>query len=369
MTEKYHKVEYHPHVIKSNTYKTFVDYVKAKSTELGHFEFENARNVKFEVMKGGKFTPEALTYLNKDLKFSFKDEILKPEPSAAEASTFQNLASAVYGFKKNLSGKDLMAMCDVGVNEEDTENIVELNTTFMSPNDLNLDNSNEIEKNKRNLNEKEEIAKRSKIDSVKNLSSALVIPSSVNSSAVNSTYQISTIYNDLSKLKNIFGIYKLFKGIEPETWIERVDIYLNVNYSSNKKEIIKFFYIFLSDDYHEWFFKLSIDTFEELKEGFLEQSYDLIKSYHQMMYASEEEFINLIKSKFDINASDLQKNKLKVYFEHKFKVFGKVCPHRCSKEIIMDSIMLLDDDKVKRKYYGLRNLEISDFITSIKYNI
>lgn len=373
LLEKYHDIEHHPLVEKASTYKTFVDYVHKKAKHLGHYEFENSRNVKFEVKKGNYFTQEALSYLNQEFKFAFKDEILKPEADVADLSSLRGIASSVLNFKRNLSGKDLLAMCDLD-DDNEFNDAVDMDQTFMVPNnsskeDFRSDNL------KRSTNYQEEPAKRSNLlsnQNPQNSSSGLPIalPSPVHKPAtINTSYQISSIYNDLNRLKKTFGVYKLFKGIEPEVWIERVDIFLNLNYSSNKKEIVKFFYIFLSNDYHKWFFDLNSDcSFDDMKTGFLDQSYDIVKSYHKMMYAGQTEFLNLIKSNFDVSDADIAKNKFKVYFENKFKIFGKTCPNRSIKEIILDSIMLIEDESAKLKYYGLRNLEIDDFITSIKYN-
>lgn len=50
-----------------------------------------------------------------------------------------------------------------------------------------------------------------------------------------------------------------------------------------------------------------------------------------------------------------------------FYASGKVYPNRSSKEIIMDTIMMIDDNNTKQKFYELRNLDLNDFLTSLNY--
>lgn len=307
-------------------------------------------------------TPEAIMYLNSDLEFVFKGHKLTKEKLVSDNS-YTSMITNVISSKRNLSGRDLMEL----YGDEDSNDSIDVNNkTFMNDEGtFDLDSEDKLEdKQTDSIPKPNKVAKQSL---------QLFLPGNSlatrnNSNSKSIQYAINSLYNDIPKLKSVFGTYKLFQGIEAEVWIEKVSIYLNSNYSTNIDEVCPYFYVFLSEDYHKWFFKNKLTTFEVFKTKFIEQSFDLLKDYHELMYSKQSVFMKLIKEKYEIDEESVIKRPIKLYFENKLKIFSKVFPDRNSKEIIIDSIMLLDKDEDKKRFYHLRNLDIKDLMISIKYS-
>lgn len=215
-------------VVKSNTYKDFVKFLGNKVNEASGINLDQAygRSCKFQIFKSDKsLTPEAQAYLNKNGEFEFNKIILPKEVSMDDGYLSKTVSSFI--FKRSISGKDLVELCESFQDDEDEEF---RNSNFMI-NDSSKDNNllNSIE----NSNQLQPItANESNSDTRV-------------SKSLSTSFHVNSIYNDLPKLKKTFGIFKLFQDVEPETWIEKVEVYLSLNYSSDKDVIIEYFYIFL----------------------------------------------------------------------------------------------------------------------------
>lgn len=370
-TERYHFIDHHPLIKEHSTYKTFAKLIKKRIDNGDGNNFILSRNCRCDILIDEKVSKEAKTYLNTELEFEFKGEKLTKEKTLLSDNSIVQMVSNAVSLRRNLSGSDLMQYCE---DSNDSNDSTDLNKTFMN---CGLPLNDVDNQNKRKV-EYEENQKSSKLSKSSDPQLALSIinhapntfasNSETTSASFTSVLSINSLYNDVPKLKKIFGCFKLFQKIEAEVWIEKVEIYLNANYSSNLDEICKFFYVFLSDDYHEWFFEKNHGSFKTLKIDFVNKSFDLIKEYHDLMYSTQSKFIELVKKKYTIDEQTVKKSPIKCFFENKFKIFAKVCPNRDSKEIIVDCIMILDKDEDKKKFFSLRNLDIRDLITRIKYS-
>lgn len=191
-----------------------------------------------------------------------------------------------------------------------------------------------------------------------------------NDTRTNSTI-VHTILNDLSNLKKKFGCFELFNkdSIEPESWFALVKDYLDKNYSDSNP-IIKCFYVFLSEEFHNWFFKLNITNLVDLEEAFLKECTRIRLETSSLSLLSQDEFIIKLKTKYatdnqvikSINASPTYS-----YFKYKWYYLNKSFSSLSASDLLKISITLLEEDTLKQKMIEYRQLSLKDFLVFCKH--
>lgn len=79
----------------------------------------------------------------------------------------------------------------------------------------------------------------------------------------------SSIFKDQKMLKESFGVYQVYNGIDSRTWYSTIKAYCKLHYQ-NPNEVLEYFHIFLHKDLKTWFLKLddskkrSLDDFESV---------------------------------------------------------------------------------------------------------
>lgn len=177
----------------------------------------------------------------------------------------------------------------------------------------------------------------------------------------------------INDLKSVIGVYKLDneQGLEAETWIN----YVKHNLDSNKivfEDIKDHFFIYLSKEFHEWFFKLKDDDkidFEKFKSSFVNQSINLKVDRINVALMEEDSFIDKLKQ---VHASDNQMlneiNTMSLYTFMKMKFLSiKACFKSIDRtDLVLMAISMLKNKNTKNKIFKYRKADLADFLTYCK---
>lgn len=185
----------------------------------------------------------------------------------------------------------------------------------------------------------------------------------------------NTIFDDLPKLKRLFGVYKVYNPVEMEgqKWISIVEAYLD-HYYRNPNDFIEYFHLFVDKDFHKWCFELTGESksdWSAFKKAFLEKVYKLEVDYQNLVSSDSADFLSKLKT---MNPKDkqlldeIQNQPMQTYFKHKVATINRVYPRSTMRDMIKQAIFQIKDSNLKSKFYKLRNaVDLKDIIVYAKY--
>lgn len=182
-----------------------------------------------------------------------------------------------------------------------------------------------------------------------------------------------TVIKDLTRLKRVFGVYHLQNkdNLEPDSWIANVKNYLINNYAE-PNAILKYFFMFLNEEYHTWFFKLSLEKKSDLNTfscEFLEQSKLMLIDQHSFALSFQKVFNQKIKKLYEADNTKLSvinSHPLYSYFKHKLYYLSLAYKSLSKKDMLIMSINMLDDNEDKKKMLEYKDLDVNYFLIYIR---
>lgn len=181
---------------------------------------------------------------------------------------------------------------------------------------------------------------------------------------------LSTIFEDLPRLRDLFGVFHLFgdRGKnDPAAWLSRIIVHLETNYPS-PDDFCSHFHGFLSVEFKTWYFGLDESKKKDLasvKVEFVEKCFAIERAQHKLCDLSKDKFLAQLKldRPSDKKLLDSIKEKpLLTFFKEKFIVFAKVHPLLDCLSVATKIIFQLEDDGLVRKFYPSRADELTDIL-------
>lgn len=341
----YQNIKFHPFLMKKNLENVLLK--------------ENTyRNVKFAIYKKDQsFTPEAEMYLNKDLNFELK---INNESIVLSKESIYDESVQSIDIQCNLSGSEIMKRFD-SIDEDDDSNNVNsfANSTKVQENKdlMPLIYHNILQSNRKSFQS------QNAIEPIPNFNQISKLASHTESTV--KKIKINSIFNELSQLKKVLGCYKVFNDArkDAQDWITEVEVYLMHNYQSIT-DIIEYFHTFLDHDFHNWLFKLDVDTksdWKSFKKSFLDEAFRIEKEYVYLSIAKKSEFIELLKKK-NPNKKDylvkLEDEPFFYYFKEKIIILQRLNSTSKLSDLVKQSIFLLDKDEERKLFYKFRNSDL-----------
>lgn len=184
---------------------------------------------------------------------------------------------------------------------------------------------------------------------------------------IRSNFIFSTIFKDQKKLKELFGVYKLYGEYDVRIWFASIKGYVNLNYQ-NPRELLDYFHIFLSKDLQKWFLKLdkckkiNLDTFEEC---LLNEVFTMECQYENLVILKQKAFLEKVKELFkdDPLVNELEDNPLSSYLKLKLIIIRKIYPKVCKEDAVRMAVLAIDNDQVKKQFSKFLKSDLDDIFS------
>lgn len=358
---EHHHISHHPNVVESKEYAAFLkELIKKEDVSKKYY-----RCVKFMIFvtKNSKSTA-ANKYLTPDTsKFQFNGTLLLPE-----RPYLSDVDKSIEYNDEPLNHQNLFAMYESLDTEDEEEK-----TTALVP----FKPSKESYKAAQFLNQVQEsnqqISKQQQPTTNIQPTPAKII----RTSAI-STLPQSIMPNKLEQqrdLKKVFGVYQLYNRNkhQPEDFINGVIFYLQNNIQPPYDDILKFFFIYLNEEYHDWFFGLNsedLSSLESFKNAFIKQSHVIRLQTSELALSKRDVFITKLKELYQTDnnlLSVINAQPLFSYFKYKWIYISRIFTSMNYSEVLEMSIFLLNEDSLKIQLLALRKQEASDFLTYVRH--
>lgn len=181
----------------------------------------------------------------------------------------------------------------------------------------------------------------------------------------------STFFNDQKILKQQFGVFRIYGGIDAITWFTSIKHHCIKNYH-NPAEIIKYFHIFLDSEFHKWLFNLPDDKKSDLdafESSFYDEVFSVESDYESLLISNQKEFINKFKKIFTDNDklnSELSDYPLYSFIKLKMLVIKRLYPKITKEDAIRMTIFSIDSLEVRKKFRIFVNSELTDILNYAK---
>lgn len=181
-------------------------------------------------------------------------------------------------------------------------------------------------------------------------------------------FLVSTVFKDQKILKEQFGIFKIYQGIDARTWFTTLKSYCKLNYQ-NPNEILDYLHIFLEKDLQRWYLKLdkkdksSLDDFESL---FLDKVFDKENDLEELVRLSQKDFIAKAKIVFkdDILLNEVNSKPLCTFLKMKILVIKLVYPKISKIDAIRMAIFAVADKDTRKILIKFVNSDLSDIFSA-----
>lgn len=183
-------------------------------------------------------------------------------------------------------------------------------------------------------------------------------------------FMVSTIFKDQKILKEQFGVFQVYQGVDARTWFATIKAYCKLNYQS-PNELMEYFHVFLHKDLQKWFLKLdsakktSLDVFEPV---FIDEVFDRENDLEDLVTLKQNDFMIKAKTvlKDDLFVKEAANAPLSSFLKLKILVIRLVYPKIAKVDAIRLSIFAIDDKNTKKVLVKFLNSDLNDIISLAK---
>lgn len=179
------------------------------------------------------------------------------------------------------------------------------------------------------------------------------------------------MFKDQKELKEVFGVFRVYGGIDCRSWFANIKNYCNDNYS-NPNEVINYFHIFLESDLHKWLFNLTDkekSSLEIFESSFYDEVFKMECNYEDLVSLKQTAFMDKFKLMFNNNEQIIKQisdTSLSSFISLKIMVIKRLYSSISKKDAIRMAIFSIDDFDIKKKFSLFLNSDLNDILNLAK---